>query len=1385
MFGLRRDLVRAVLAAKLTLGFFLASLLVTVNAFREELSCWAPLLYTIMMGPLSEFSYVGALQRTAAALLYGSLLGTAFAAIVFFVARHLIWLRIICIFLVMAPISLLRLSNQHALLSIFTAVALGLVLNSSLELQAILSSSSSSSSLEVASSARSLMRQFCISASIAYLVGVFTAVVLFPLPASSALRDALERMLNEIGRRVSALASELFGLIDQAESAWRETQASRVSAGKAGDTTACDIDSEWGPSLTPSIRAPLSATERCAVGTEHAFSAEFTIIDDEDYAMLQDEGALFLQERLWELQALVVFAHREWTLPEVTQVVPIADWAQTVLAVREIISRVAGVESLLGRRRGRRGYRQADHDLGLALDQLFKHSLVDVMRLWAIIAASCHQLSRLLADSHPRWYRWIPCRKRHVSPSQHAQAILNRLLETKTVLRLRQGALASGLVGYERYWQHMLSLYQKVGREESPDLRGSCSSRTSALFAEDVSAAWFSAIMMHRIVDAVQDAYRAAQALLPNHQIASANGTHDPEGFCGRVRALLTNVTGEFFALPWEVAHDVKALCTQMRLPGWTECRTALRTHRWQVVFFFKFYLLCAMTLSVVTSIPEQTTLRSEWNIIWLYFSVVITARPTTESAISVGLMRVNGTIVGAVLGYLVMLRPLIATNAYAVSALSILIIYVFFYFALLDRHKWLQYAARVGVLTYTLVVMCQYEGLDYVAQWQYALSRCVTTCAGVLLAVLVVAALSPRMAVRESRQILSRVFSTAAEATGSFHAVYVTRDTSTQLATHITPEFLLEHYSSFSSLTRSPSLVSLLPTTASSDRIGSPREAGNDDVTQATASAPADRRSRSSLMIDRAATLLLQRITTDLLAARSAVLPTFGGTTQFTMWRSGLFSAPPYIWRGIDGLWLLLLRLEVIEGVLERPPIYTSRYTGAAVRLFILPLETEWQALFDALRTLSEAIHSYLSGFSLWHDLGVERILPQGLCRQHRPRSQDVALKANEAERQQSMSRSPALPAELGWERQSHGDASPKRAVTDSAGHLYWLDERVAEALLIFRKRRSRLWWCLTKRRDRVRRVALSRALSQRQRRVVDMMGALFLGQEEAERASMSDAIIEPESQTMNADALNGNTRASENEIATSTSHFDQQRLKDLDEVRSPERFASNADALGCTALSVPSAQPVPITIETPSNEVSGAAFTQERALSSFAAAEPRSETARNGRALPAGSAAGMVTVSPLAENGNESIALFPVDAALVLSGGNAASPPLQRLEQEFVSAPSSDVGVAMKYSESVVAKPSGKLESIRRQRRQRQHRSRHRLPPEEEESIIRELTSLAEYSAGHRLFASSVQKPVHVSHSVGLPIDDFVHFSSYLFALRETLNSFDFAVRMIAGTD
>jgi hypothetical protein len=1390
MIRLRGNVVRAVLAAKLTLGFFLASLLVTVNAFRAELSCWAPLLYTILMGPLSEFCFVGALQRTVAALLYGSLLGTACAAIIFFVSRYFIWLRIICIFLAFLPISIMRLSNRHALLAIFTAVALGLVLNSSLQLEVLLSSSSS---MPVSSSAASLMRQFCISASIAYLVGLLVAVVLFPLPASATLRGALERILNETGSRVSSLATELFRLMTQAESAWRESQQLDPSTGDVRDVTECYFDSEWTPSVTPSIRTPRSGTESCAAGIEHAVSSDFTILDDEDYTILHEEGALFLQERLWELQGLVVFAHREWTYPEALRVVPIADWAQTVLAVREIISRLAGIESLLGRRRRRPG-----HGLGLALDQLFRHSLIDVMRLWATVATSCHQLALLLADSQWRWYRWISGRKQRISASQHAQATLGDLLETHKMLLIRQSALASGLVGYERYWQQMLAVYRKLGHDEKDELKGSCSSRTAALFAEDVSAAWFSAIMMHRIVDAVQDAYRVALALGPALPRGLSDETDRLQGLAAHGHALFMNIFRDFFAIPWDVVADLIHLGREIRHLGWSGSRAALQTHRWQLIFFFKFYLLCAITLSVVTSIPGKTALRSDWNVIWLYFSVVITARPTTESAVSVGLMRVSGTIIGAVLGFLLMLRPVVATNVYAVTALSIFIIYIFFYLALLDRHKWLQYASRVGILTYTLVVMCQYQGLEFVAQWQYALSRCVMTCAGVLLAVLVVASLSPRMAVRESRQILSRVFSTAAEATGSFHAVYITRDTSTRLPSQLTPAFLLQHYSNFTSLTRSPSLVTLLPVNVQLNSHELSRSTDVERSAEDLGAMSSSTRSASELTVDQAASLLLQRITTDLLAARSAVLPAFGGDTQFTMWRSGLFSAPAYIWRGIDGLWLLLLRLEVIEGVLERPPIYTNRYTGAAVRLFIQPLEAEWRALFEALGVLSEAIQVYLSLFTVWHDLGIGRILPQSLrerCRKTRTRD-DPKTKADA--KHQPVLLPEAVSAGRIQEHRSRGDVVPIQAVADSSGQVHWLAAGVAEALLLFRKRRSRLWWSLTKRRDRVRRVALSRSMNQQQRQVVDLMGALFLGQEEAERASLGEAFFRSGDQGNSAvkpekvaifklDDERNSAATPKVEAMISTSGVDSAQVSASE--RHPEASSrvtkiewrgSDVSSLeqGVSALSDPLAAEPDAHILLPEQEMRPRADA-ERSLSAAEDVErnaniphrsPESIIPASVMDNPSVSEEHQSRVSPLIHHVSSSTMKDDISSRSVQPG--LRIPLLSETNSESAS----------RHPERVVTIVNDTLGANRAQRR---NRSRYRLSPEEEESIVRELTSLVEVADAHRLLLPSMQKPIMASHSVGLPIDDFVHFSSYLFALRETLNSFDFAARMIANVD
>jgi hypothetical protein len=1414
MFIFHPNVVRAALAAKLTLGFFLTSLLVTVNDFREQLSCWAPLLYTILVGPLSEFSYTGAIQRTVSGLLYGSLLGTACAAVVFFLARYYVWLRVICIFVIFIPISILRLSDQHALFSIFTAVALGLVLNAALVSQALESDTSTASNIgrslaETTSSVQSLMRQFCISASVAYVVGVFIGVVVLPVPASAALRDRLERVLQELGKQASALASELFGLVAQAEGAWREIQRhSKKTSGEAASTEELqDSDgmlSATTTTMATSAQSPLSGLRGNGKRVEQCFSVDFTFLDEEDYAALHEEGALFLQEQVWELQSLVGFAYREWTFPEVTCDLSITAWARMILAVREIVSRLAGVECILSERRRRSGY-----SMGLALDQLFRQSLVDVMRMWAIISASCYQLSGMLADSHWRWYRWTAQRHLGKRSRHRAFSVLKTLLETKSLMRIRQSALASGLVGYEKYWQQMMMLYQQQQQHDHCNDRDAYKldrngSRCTALFAEDVSAAWFSAIMMHRILDAVLEAYHAAEAFAPPPETSALPLSGRLRSGADRVRTLLFNLVSEFFALPIQIGTDVLQLGLRLRVLRWNDIREMLRTHHWQVVFFWKFFLLSATTLSVVTSIPNKTALRSDWNIIWLYYSVIITARPTTESAVSIGLMRVSGTIIGAALGFLVMFRPVIGTNAYAVTALSVFVLYILFYLAHLNRHKWLQYASRVGVLTYTLVVMCQYQGVNYVAQWQYALSRCVMTCAGVLLAVLVVAALSPRMAVRESRQTLGQVFRAAAEAARSFHAVYVTRDTSTQLPARLDPAFLLEHYSNFSSLMRSPSLVTLLREHDAADETRQRRAAR---ATTANAAAEAEATSTQALnsFSDRAASLLLQRITTDLMVARAAVRPAFGGNTQFTMWRSGLFSAPQYILRGIDSSWLLLLRLEVIEGVLERPPIYTNRYTGAAIRLFIQPLESEWRALFDALHALSEAIHAYLSAFSLWHDLGLERACRCGSCWRHDAEEVHVASTA----RADALS-DRSLPAsqqttELDAKDVQYGGERLRRAIVDARGHEEWLDAHVADALLLFRKRRARLWSSLTKRRNRVRRVALSRSLNKQERQVVDFVGALFLAQEEAERMNFPGMVPEQDSDPAISKPA---------DVASAIARLDSAtgRMRAV-ELPPGEPSPSSTTARLEAGSQLPGRQLLEMEDTGTASKIQSLAESTRRSeahTSGGYAPQQRDERQRHDSAVSPmeeiapryNSSATAVAAAAVAVADDDDDALDQTTGIVervprhVPGGEHEALPLYPSTHSEMKlrisslagsrAAATADAGLGVAAEHPTDTSPNAieqAAQPVREKGGRRRHRRvHHRIPPDEEESIVRELSQLATYTEAHPLFASSIQKPIHTSHAIGLPIDDFVHFSSYLFALRETLNVFDFAARMIA---
>jgi hypothetical protein len=1005
-------------AAQLTLGYFLTTLMVVINPARLEFACWGPIQFSLFAGLFSEFEYVGSLQQAASAALTGPPIGATLALFIQLAASHLLWLRIILNIVFVAILAAPRLYPPASGSVTLSLIAFGVVQN-------YLQMSVGTGPGHLAF----LYSHYILGTCYASFVGFLIALLVFPVPVRSLFHDTIENVLRDSAERLSRIASLLLSGVYQATKTEKEKlhhQHKRLIPGadhrfSVSPRASLEAIMERGrPSITRSDTLSPSET---------SFSVEATIFGFAEETALLQGGSLYLHGSLVALQRLLPFGANELTYPTIFYNAPVQEWAQLVQKARDLVARIAGLESVILHRRGAE-YR------ALAMHKLYRDALADVTRLWACLSSACNLLGMLTREKERRWFRW-PEDFGHVRQSPQDQAIrehLERILDEAQLEQLWQSVTRSGLRGYQEYWRdlsiakHVEDFNREIDIEQLMNV-------SAVIPVESVRVAWFSTVIMHRVLDSI---FGVKQAI---YQILERRNTMKQHAAWwhwtgNRIRDTLWNV---IMAVTFSVRalyafwSDVGRNFVRYRA---SDYRRFLQNNQWQLLFLIKYYIIGAAAIITVVSIPASTSIRKQWEPILGYLSVVVSARPTTESAVSVALTRVIGGFIGAAFGYLVLVKPELAVNAYFVEGVSMAIVYVLFYCNLVDSMKWLQYIAGIAIFIFTVVCFCTYSTPVSHAVWQNAVGAFVCTTIGVAAIILFTAALSPRMASRESRRVLLKGFRATVDGTILCWEENLTRHGCDAFRRRFEEALHIAAYEE-----------SNKPAGVTNDTDASETAASSRSEQPA-----ADQHARLSPEPE-AIAKQIEALASSVALLSAATTPSFGGLHQFALWKRGFFRPPQFVVDGNVALCVALLRLEVLHGVVHRPPIYGNRYSGTMYRMFLQALEDELIELFRSLLELVDALNECLETRGIFEDLfGSAEHVSSAAARKQQTRL--WCLSSCFFKEQQSTSLQ---------KLDSHQENGIE--VADGGEGFCIMEPGVGLALLNFRRRRAELWFRIRRR--------------------------------------------------------------------------------------------------------------------------------------------------------------------------------------------------------------------------------------------------------------------------------------------------------------------------------
>jgi len=1005
---------RSFVAAQLALGYFLTTLMVVINPTRVYMACWAPIQFALLAGVVSEFEYVGSLQQAASAAIVGPSFGATLALIIQLAAGHLLWLRIILNVVFMAILVAPRLCPPAVGSVSLSLIAFGVVEN---YLQLSLDSGPGHHAF--------MYSHYILSTCFAAFVGFFVALLVFPVSVRSLFHDSVENVLRESAERLSRLASLLLADVFQAtqiENELQERQKEQIANTFDGYHSASPRTSV---EIIMEQRLSSYARMETLGRSESSFSAEATIFGFAEESALLQGGSLYLHGSLVALQRLLPLGANELTYPALFYHAPITDWSQIIYKSRDLVARIGGLESVILHRRGTE-YR------AVAMHRLYRSALADVTRLWARLASACNLLGLLVREKEVRWFHW-PENSPHartIFRNEKIRKYLDEVIDEKEIEALWRRVTESGLSGYQEFWRDMAIATHVEDFNREVDVTKLV--RVSAIVpVESVRVAWFSTVLVHRVLDSVYELRESVYQLLERQAPMSRQSSPWWHWALNRLRDASWNV---FMAVTFSTRamysfwSDVLRNVLQYRAADY---RRFWKNNQWQLIFLIKYYIISTAAIITVVCIPASSNIRQQWEPILGYLSVVVSARPTTESAVSVALSRAAGGIVGAALGYLVLVKPALAVNAFFVDGITVAIVFVMFYCNLVDSMKWLQYTAGIAIFIFTVVCMCQYSAPVDHAVWQAAVGAMVCTAIGVGVIILFTTALSPRMASRESRRTLLRGFAASVDG-----AIACWEE---NLRRHNCDEFLDRFHQALHNIEAAPANPAVETTTEERDK-----EA--EEVQNVRVHAHPW---QETMAINKH----IEALATSVAILSNALSPSFGGVNQFALWKRGFFRPPQFIVDGNVALCVVLLRLEVLNSIVNRPPIYGVRFSGAMYRLFLLALEPEFSAIFRSLIELTGALRGCLESRGILEDLfGSAEALHSDAMRRFENRKWLLQLCLSRKRAAQMQSKLNAY----------EGNGVE---VADGGQGFCIMEPSVGLALLNFRRRRAELWFRMRRR--------------------------------------------------------------------------------------------------------------------------------------------------------------------------------------------------------------------------------------------------------------------------------------------------------------------------------
>ncbi|DBA72154.1 TPA: hypothetical protein ACH3X2_010874 [Trebouxia sp. C0005] len=151
--------------------------------------------------------------------------------------------------------------------------------------------------------------------------------------------------------------------------------------------------------------------------------------------------------------------------------------------------------------------------------------------------------------------------------------------------------------------------------------------------------------------------------------------------------------------------------------------------------FFCKYYLAMCGSLCGCVILSQDVSAIRQWSPLYVMITVIVVMSEKVDTTITKGALRLVGTGIGGVLGFLVMLRTGLATSPVALAA--IICVYTWL-FGLASQTQY-KYAVFLTLITADAVILCQYSPVPGShGNPKYFYARCASIAVGVVVVLLI-----------------------------------------------------------------------------------------------------------------------------------------------------------------------------------------------------------------------------------------------------------------------------------------------------------------------------------------------------------------------------------------------------------------------------------------------------------------------------------------------------------------------------------------------------------------------------------------------------------------------------------------------------------------------